>query len=349
MEPPLVDPGVSGTNSLAKVTKRACIRAGSSVESAFNEGARSPPPPSFRDKVASFWSENFHNVEVLLSDESDVDKEDYDPKCPTIKIPDGEKLSPWEIQQRDHLFQAAAEGDLRPKVDEDFRPWMQVKNNWRKAKPTSSPAAAAPMVHGSDPMSKKGNSFATLIIQESDTELAQIVNQSDLVPLKDDSIGISVGFGEANNKENQSPTFSTPLADMVVPPTDPSVVGDHFSVGGLGSKAHLCPQIVPAEESSAHSPTDSIKNKLAQSKNSGKALIWSTAPLAQASLNSSASRHLHHTTSANNGLKKGNIPLKGNKISKHITKDLSAVQSFLNKAVGPSSALKDVLIDMEEV
>ncbi|CAN1273765.1 hypothetical protein LINPERPRIM_LOCUS15179 [Linum perenne] len=47
---------------------------------------------SFRDKITGFWGKTQVYDDVLVSDESDVEDDDDDPRCPTIRIPKSEKV-----------------------------------------------------------------------------------------------------------------------------------------------------------------------------------------------------------------------------------------------------------------
>ncbi|CAN1120338.1 hypothetical protein LINPERHAP2_LOCUS151 [Linum perenne] len=93
MEPPPADPGVGFVSSLAKVVKKARTShedySGTQVEDASADPTENAP--SFRDKVTGFWVDNSIDTEVIYSDESDVDTDEDDPKCPTIRIPDEDK------------------------------------------------------------------------------------------------------------------------------------------------------------------------------------------------------------------------------------------------------------------
>ncbi|CAN1286306.1 hypothetical protein LINPERPRIM_LOCUS19256 [Linum perenne] len=98
MEAPLspVDGGPHPTP--LKVVKRARIvdQEGSpraAVKSSDGKIPVSPPfAESFRDKVAGFWSAEDSGSYSILSDESDVEEDDDDPRCPTIRIPAEDKI-----------------------------------------------------------------------------------------------------------------------------------------------------------------------------------------------------------------------------------------------------------------
>ncbi|CAN1159316.1 hypothetical protein LINPERHAP2_LOCUS22628 [Linum perenne] len=47
---------------------------------------------SFRDKVTSVWENSERDSEIFCSYESDVEEEEDDPRCPTIQIPNDEKI-----------------------------------------------------------------------------------------------------------------------------------------------------------------------------------------------------------------------------------------------------------------
>ncbi|CAN1331596.1 hypothetical protein LINPERPRIM_LOCUS35405 [Linum perenne] len=196
MEPPSRDPGAANNPSPVKVTKRARRGLEESTDMAVEPTPTSPISEgiSFRDKFTG-WNTVNRDEDVVLSDESDVEEADYDPWCPTIRIPDSEKLwvrrrfchaiivntldrcFPYVFMSRKLPQLWAKKGgvqevrveDARPEVDEDFGPWMQVKKNRRK-----SAIRTEAVPSGDRPAKdvKKGNSFSILTDKEGQEEMA---------------------------------------------------------------------------------------------------------------------------------------------------------------------------------
>ncbi|CAN1338792.1 hypothetical protein LINPERPRIM_LOCUS38223, partial [Linum perenne] len=80
-------------SSPAKVVKKARTSredcSGTCVDD--DSASHSEKAPSFRDKGTGFWTDNSIDNEVIYSDESDIEVDEDDPKCPTIRIPNEDK------------------------------------------------------------------------------------------------------------------------------------------------------------------------------------------------------------------------------------------------------------------
>ncbi|CAN1224670.1 hypothetical protein LINPERPRIM_LOCUS2321 [Linum perenne] len=83
MEPPPAGPRAGSSASPIKVVKRARTHKDAVIETALGSEPSSliPMEESFRDKVVGFWNSSATDAEMSISDESDVEMEDDDPRC----------------------------------------------------------------------------------------------------------------------------------------------------------------------------------------------------------------------------------------------------------------------------
>ncbi|CAN1279613.1 hypothetical protein LINPERPRIM_LOCUS17084 [Linum perenne] len=174
MEPPPEDPGVGAGPSPIKVVKRARRGLDESTDIAVDPNTLSPGPEamSFRDKVTGFWNNVNFDKDPALSDESDGEDVEDDPRCPTVRIPDSEKL---RVRRRfSHaIIVNTLDRYARPEVEEDFGPWMQVKKTrWKQvAKYAAEASGECPTKEA-----KKGNSFSVLGDMENQANKETRVN-----------------------------------------------------------------------------------------------------------------------------------------------------------------------------
>ncbi|CAN1120288.1 hypothetical protein LINPERHAP2_LOCUS120 [Linum perenne] len=78
---------------------------------------------------------------------------------------------------------AATEHEDRPEVEEDFGPWMQVKRNRRKNKPTTTPATGAGSIPTMEGDAENGSRFSAFTDKESADVEADMANPSKQRPL----------------------------------------------------------------------------------------------------------------------------------------------------------------------
>ncbi|CAN1188955.1 hypothetical protein LINPERHAP2_LOCUS39627 [Linum perenne] len=123
------------------------------------------------------------------------------------------------------IFQGAIVSDVRPEVEEDFRPWMQVKKNRRKppvagsAATDSSKGAARAKATPVEPIIEKGNRFS-LFGKEVNQEDSAEQNQGEgLVPLEDSSTEFQPEIAKNGNKENMDPSIVVPFSSHSGPGT----------------------------------------------------------------------------------------------------------------------------------
>ncbi|CAN1137715.1 hypothetical protein LINPERHAP2_LOCUS10234 [Linum perenne] len=135
------------------------------------------------------------------------------------------------------IFQEALASDVRPEVEEDFGPWMQVKKTRRKTRSSAvspaapsagaavlpaAPSAGASVLPAASPVappameSRKGNSFAVLENLESPCELIGEKSKADALSLINiNEAPIAEDFVECE-KENQIPKDINQVLPVVV-------------------------------------------------------------------------------------------------------------------------------------
>ncbi|CAN1177210.1 hypothetical protein LINPERHAP2_LOCUS32967 [Linum perenne] len=125
-------------------------------------------------------------------------------------------------------FQGSEELELRPEVEEDFGPWMQVKRNRRKTRPGTLPESTPPTAQPSAPSSSaapadlhgKGNSFSVLGDKESEEGLVEDLMVKDSEPLKTVCEEDLREENQIINKENVAP-FVTDVNSSLIPTPRP--------------------------------------------------------------------------------------------------------------------------------
>ncbi|CAN1165899.1 hypothetical protein LINPERHAP2_LOCUS26419 [Linum perenne] len=107
------------------------------------------------------------------------------------------------------VFQGALDFEIRPKVEEDFGHWMQVKKNWLKPRPATTRTTVPSEMTAPTEKDGKGNRFSIFVEKESKEVSAQTFNAGDSLPLKDVIIAEDVAIGiSALDKENIDPRMS---------------------------------------------------------------------------------------------------------------------------------------------
>ncbi|CAN1195088.1 hypothetical protein LINPERHAP2_LOCUS42916 [Linum perenne] len=108
------------------------------------------------------------------------------------------------------VFQAAPDHEVRPEIEEDFGPWMQVKRNKRRQKPTESPAAVATVAGHKVDEAGKGNSFAVIADMEGGDAEELIPPSSMPRPLGFDVNEPLIEDLQDGEKENFDPLVGAP-------------------------------------------------------------------------------------------------------------------------------------------
>ncbi|CAN1128516.1 hypothetical protein LINPERHAP2_LOCUS4682 [Linum perenne] len=170
------------------------------------------------------------------------------------------------------IFQGGSEPDVRPEVEEDFGPWMQIKKNRQKkrhgvmSEPNSS-SAAAPAKNA-----EKANRFSAFENGESPKPLVQPESCQDPDPLKADSKEHSVEDVLHPNKETVDPSPTVPsskVAKAVVLEKEVDLsFGLSSSVPSLGTTSAVGPIPAGSASSSPHVPSSKVSGKKSSVKSS---------------------------------------------------------------------------------
>ncbi|CAN1125177.1 hypothetical protein LINPERHAP2_LOCUS2764 [Linum perenne] len=125
------------------------------------------------------------------------------------------------------VFQTATDQEDRPEVEEDFGPWMQVRRNRRKNKPTTTPATGAASTPTREGVAENGNRFSAFADKESADAEADMASPSMQRPL---GIDVNVPLVEdlsEGEKENVDPAPNAPDEPMTeaVKPTGTLPIG----------------------------------------------------------------------------------------------------------------------------
>ncbi|CAN1181524.1 hypothetical protein LINPERHAP2_LOCUS35448 [Linum perenne] len=266
------------------------------------------------------------------------------------------------------VFQREGDPEIRPEVEEDFGPWMQVKKNRRKQKQVVTSTTNPTGVAASTKVNGKGNSFSVLADKESEEILVADSIPKVTVPLEGSCKADSAGTGLHCNKENVDPLKIRPT------PSNPPVQHSASINSGRASEDKPAQQAGISARPGLQSgpkPLSEVNNADPSVINSAAMAIDSSEPIfpifpSNVELNASSDNDVAIPSSSllisspSDGVSKvgpqsayvgsrGSIPLKNSKISKYKTKDSVGALGMKIRDVAQRSASKSSSSAMEEM
>ncbi|CAN1177378.1 hypothetical protein LINPERHAP2_LOCUS33069 [Linum perenne] len=146
------------------------------------------------------------------------------------------------------VFQEVNDTEIRPEVEQDFGPWMQVKKNSHKPKPVAktaeAPKGSATVEAPTGSMSpeknnENGNRFSALKDLEGGANSGEVLIVQDPEPLevsiKEDSVEVLPMF----DKENVDPLLGGPATSSLPPPRERTGRVGHGPFSLPSPAAHL--------------------------------------------------------------------------------------------------------------
>ncbi|CAN1130296.1 hypothetical protein LINPERHAP2_LOCUS5742 [Linum perenne] len=240
------------------------------------------------------------------------------------------------------IFQEALESDSRPEVDEDFGPWMHVKKNRRKVKPSVTQAKVSPLASSPASNSGKGNSFAVLGNQDSSEDIGKQKSRGDshpLININEEPLGEDLPEGE---KENIAPEVNA------VSPGQP-LISDGPVSAVSGSVPN--PQLGMNRSHPLESPAmvaDSV-GRNSPLAGPGESLKFSTGFNGGISAQSPVEAPASSSASSLHSLQKQGLFVKGVNLAKPKAKESTGLKGLRSKEASKASKFKNGPTAMEEL